>query len=90
MPFYINTNNRGLIFSRDDIKMFLEQLKLPPKEQFFQPCSHLDIITRVLRNLEFSFVKLGDTDQTDDIRELLTLVLSYKNDSTNLLNLGDE
>jgi regulator of sirC expression with transglutaminase-like and TPR domain len=79
--FYINTNNRGLIFSRDDIEQFLEQLKLPAKEQYFQPCTHLDIITRVLRNLEFSFVKLGDVDRTADIRELLTLVLGYDNSS---------
>lgn len=87
--FYINTNNRGLTFSREDIKLFLEQLKLAPKEQFFQPCSHLDIITRVLRNLEFSFVKLGNTELTQDIRELLTLVLSY-DDSFNFLNDGGE
>jgi len=73
--FYINTNNRGLIFSKEDIERFLEQLKLPPKSQYFEPCSHLDIITRVLRNLEFSFVKLGDEEYTADIRELLTLVL---------------
>ena len=83
--FYINTNNRGLIFSRDDIRQFLDQLKLPAKEQYFQPCSHLDIITRVLRNLEFSFVKLGDEERTADIRELLTTVLQYTG-ANNLLN----
>jgi len=83
--FYINTNNRGLIFSKDDISKFLKQLKIPEKEQFFQPCSHLDIITRVLRNLEFSFVKIGDDEHTESIRELLTLVLSYK-DSSSLLD----
>ena len=42
----------------------MKQLKIPEKEQFFQPCSHLDIITRVLRNLEFSFVKIGDDEHT--------------------------
>jgi regulator of sirC expression with transglutaminase-like and TPR domain len=84
--FYINTNNRGLIFSKDDISKFLKQLKIPEKEQFFQPCSHLDIITRVLRNLEFSFVKIGDDEHTESIRELLTLVLSYKGSSSLLDN----
>tara|TARA_B100000809_G_C15113544_1_gene521535 strand:+ start:1362 stop:2234 length:873 start_codon:yes stop_codon:yes gene_type:complete len=87
--FYINTNNRGQIFSRDDIKQFLDELKFPAKQKYFEACSHLDIITRVLRNLEFSFVKLGDEEHTNDIRELLVLVLQYS-DRTNFLGNPEE
>ncbi len=79
--FYINPNNRGLIFHKSDIKDFLDQLKFKVKEQYFEPCTHLDVVTRVLRNLEFAFVKLGDEEKTQDIRGLLTLVLSYEGSS---------
>ena len=78
--FYINANNRGLLFSKDDISQFLEQLKLPHKDKYFSPCSHLDIITRVLRNLEFSFVKLDDEGLTSEVRDLLRLALQYYDD----------
>lgn len=84
--FYINSNNRGLVFNKDDINKFLEQLKLSPKEQYFEPCSHLAIVTRVLRNLEYSYVKLGDEDHKHDIRELLTILLGGMNSTPNLLD----
>ena len=54
---------KGLIFSRKDVDSFLEQLKLEPKEIFYEPCNHLSIIQRVLRNLVVSFEKLGENEK---------------------------
>ncbi len=73
--FYLNTNNRGQIFHHEDISKFIEELKIPPKNEYYEPCSHLDIIVRVLRNLEQSYTKLNDKDRVKDIRLLLTLAL---------------
>jgi regulator of sirC expression with transglutaminase-like and TPR domain len=73
--FYLNTNNRGQIFHHEDISKFIEELKIPPKTEYYEPCSHLDIIVRVLRNLEQSYTKLNDKDRVKDIRLLLTLAL---------------
>lgn len=71
MDFYINAFNRGLIFSKDDIDNYLEHLNIPPQEMFYEPCSHLDIVLRSLRNLIVSFEKLGDYHKSDEIKLVL-------------------
>jgi regulator of sirC expression with transglutaminase-like and TPR domain len=72
--FYINAFNKGLIFGRKDISNYLEQLKIEPREEYFEPCSHLAIILRMLRNLKQAFEKLGDQDKVEEIQELLVLL----------------
>lgn len=69
--FYINVFNRGLIFTRSDIDNYLENLQLKQQDIFYDPCSHLDIILRALRNLIVSFEKLGDYHKADEIKLLL-------------------
>ncbi len=71
LQFYINTFNRGLIFSRDDIVNYIEHLQLPLKDAYFQPCSHLEIAVRFLRNLVVSFEKLGEYQKSDEVKNLL-------------------
>jgi len=72
--FYINVFNKGLIFSKSDIDNYIAQLNLSPSDIFYQPCSHLDIIKRVLRNLTMSFEKTGDADKVEEIKILLQLI----------------
>lgn len=74
LTFYINAFNKGLIFSRNDILNYLEHLKFEPKEEFFEPCSHLDIILRSLRNLGNAFEKLGETPKVEEVRQLIALL----------------
>ncbi len=74
VTFYINAFNKGLIFSRKDIFNYLEQLKIEPKENYFEPCAHLQIMLRMFRNLENSFEKLGESDKVQEIQELTALL----------------
>tara|TARA_Y100000816_G_C25535263_1_gene290751 strand:- start:45 stop:437 length:393 start_codon:yes stop_codon:yes gene_type:complete len=69
--FYINAFNKGLIFSREDIDNYLDHLNIPPQDLFYEPCSHLDIVLRSLRNLIVSFEKLGDYHKSDEIKVVL-------------------
>lgn len=69
--FYINPFSKGIIFNRKDIDQFLQQLKLEPKTQFYQPCSNTDIIKRVLRNLVYSYEKLGHEEKVAELSLLL-------------------
>lgn len=71
MQFYINAFNRGLIFSKADIDNYIAHLNLNPLDIFYEPCSNLDIVKRVLRNLLVSFEKIGDTQKMDEIKLLL-------------------
>ncbi|MEK6477692.1 transglutaminase-like domain-containing protein [Catalinimonas sp. 4WD22] len=74
--FYINAFNRGLIFSKNDIDNYIAQLKLQPIDIFYQPCSNLDIVRRMFRNLIVSFEKLGDYDKAEEIKILLDIIFS--------------
>jgi regulator of sirC expression with transglutaminase-like and TPR domain len=72
--FYINAFNKGLIFSREDIKNYLEHLKIDPQPAFFEPCSNLAIVLRFLKNLYTAFEKLGETEKMDEVQELLEIL----------------
>lgn len=77
MTFYINAFNKGLIFSRQDIVNYLDHLKIEPKEDFFEPCSHLQILLRSLRNLGNAFDKLGEVSKVEEVRKLIA-ILEYQ------------
>lgn len=74
ITFYINAFNKGLIFSRQDIFNYLEHLKIEPKDNFFEPCAHLDIILRSLRNLGNAFEKLGEANKVEEVREMIGIL----------------
>lgn len=69
--FYINPFNKGIIFTKKDITNYISELNLSHIDIFFQPCSNLDIIKRVLRNLSHSFEKQGDHTKNDEVKTLL-------------------
>jgi regulator of sirC expression with transglutaminase-like and TPR domain len=72
--FYINAFNKGFIFGRRDVDMFLKQLNLAPDKQFYEPCSNTDIIKRVLRNLVSAYEHLGSSEKVNELNELLGLL----------------
>jgi regulator of sirC expression with transglutaminase-like and TPR domain len=72
--FYINAFNKGLIFGRRDVDMFLKQLNLKFDKQFYEPCSNTDIIKRVLRNLISSYEHLGSSEKVDELNKLLEIM----------------
>jgi regulator of sirC expression with transglutaminase-like and TPR domain len=71
LNFYINAFNRGLIFSRQDIENYIHEIHLVPQKSFFEPCTHLEIIQRVLRNLIMSFEKIGEHAKAEEVKLLL-------------------
>ena len=72
--FYINAFNKGFIFGRRDVDMFLKQLNLKAEKQFYEPCSNADIVRRVLRNLISAYEHLGSSEKVDELNELLEIV----------------
>jgi regulator of sirC expression with transglutaminase-like and TPR domain len=73
--FYINAFNKGFIFGRRDVDMFLKQLNLKFDKQFYEPCTNADIIKRVLRNLISAYEHLGSSDKVDELNELLDILI---------------
>lgn len=68
--FYINPFSKGSIFGKKEIDVFLKQLNLEPQPSFYQPCSNLDIIKRLLQNLISSYEKLGYPSKKNELQEL--------------------
>jgi regulator of sirC expression with transglutaminase-like and TPR domain len=69
--FYINAFNRGLIFSKQDIENYINELHLVPQTSFFEPCTNVDVIRRALRNLTMSFEKMGEHAKAEEVKMLL-------------------
>jgi regulator of sirC expression with transglutaminase-like and TPR domain len=72
--FYINAFNKGFIFGRRDVDMFLKQLNLKFDKQFYEPCSNTDIIKRVIRNLISAYENLGAAEKVVELNELLGIL----------------
>ena len=76
--FYINIFNKGQIMKHDDIYAFLSQLNLPAKDDYILPCSNIEIIKRVIRNLMTAYEALGSIDKKEEISILLRLLEDNK------------
>ena len=76
--FYINAFNKGFIFGKRDVDSFLKQLNLQSEKLFYEPCSNVDIVRRILRNLISSYTKLGYDQKVKEIEELLEVVERQK------------
>jgi regulator of sirC expression with transglutaminase-like and TPR domain len=74
LQFYINVFNKGLIFNKVDIDNYIAQLNLTPNEIYYSPCSNLEIIRRVLRNLLMAYEKAGELDYKEELTELIELL----------------
>jgi len=81
LQFYINVFNKGLIFSKEDIDNYIGHLNLNPMDIFYQPCSNVEIVKRIFRNLIISFEKLGDSGKVEEIKRLLNTISEGKEGS---------
>ncbi|MVN92579.1 hypothetical protein GO816_15680 [Mucilaginibacter sp. HME9299] len=72
--FYINAFNKGYIFGRRDVDMFLKQLNLNADKHFYEPCSNTNIVRRILRNLISSYEQLGSMEKVQELNELLAVL----------------
>lgn len=69
--FYINPFNRGAVFTRKEIELFIRQLKIPAEISYFAPCSNADIVRRLTESLIFSYNQAGQAEKTDILESLL-------------------
>lgn len=72
--FYINPFSKGTFFGMKDIKEFLDGLNLPHERSYFEPCSHSDIIRRMITNLISSFQQVGNAKKVDELTQLRDII----------------
>lgn len=69
--FYINPFSKGDIFNKKEIDAFLQQLKIPQENSYYEPCSNKEMIQRLIRNLMNSYHKLGFMDKVEELQHLM-------------------
>jgi regulator of sirC expression with transglutaminase-like and TPR domain len=72
--FYINAFNKGAIFGKHDVDQFLRQLQLEPLPGFYTPCSNIEIIRRVIRNLISAYEKQGAIEKVVELNQLQNIL----------------
>lgn len=58
--FYINPFSRGQIFLHNNIRDFLQVIKVESQPAFFDTCHNVEILKRMLRNLHYAYQKVND------------------------------
>lgn len=69
--FYINPFTEGLILNGESIRSFLKQLKIEERPEYFNICTNVEIIKRVLRNLILSYTKSENVAKTSLTKQML-------------------
>jgi regulator of sirC expression with transglutaminase-like and TPR domain len=78
--FYINPFSRGAILHRAEIDTFLKHLDLRPEPRFYTPCTHADMIRRMINNLIHAYRKSGDLDKADELGQFVNPVPTKADD----------
>ena len=69
--FYINTFSKGTVFGKKEIDAFIKQLGLTPEASYYEPCSNVEIIQRLLRNLIYAYQKINEDEKVDELQIIL-------------------
>ena len=69
--FYINPSDRGTVLGLKELKHFLKHLKIEEKSFYFTPCSGVDLIERLIINLQYAYEKSGQPHKAQALKELL-------------------
>jgi len=69
--FYINPSDKGTALGVKELKHFLRHLKIDQKEHYFTPCSGVDIIERLIINLQFAYERSGQPEKSRSLKKLL-------------------
>jgi regulator of sirC expression with transglutaminase-like and TPR domain len=75
--FYINAFNKGMVFGDKEIERFLELIHLPADPRYFRPCTHHDIVVRVLNNLIHGYSEAGKQDAVTELVELRDQLIEF-------------
>ncbi len=70
--FYLNPFNKGAVFTKNEIDLYVKQLKLEPQSKYYAPCSNKNIIARLISGLADSYVLSGNNDKSEELQHLLT------------------
>lgn len=65
--FYINPFNKGAVFTKREIEVFVKHLKIDSKPDFFNPSDNVTIIKRLFADMIRSYKKLGYLEKVEEL-----------------------
>ena len=69
--FYINPSKKGVVFTQNEIKLYLEQTNISPDDLYFYPNNNLLILQRLLNELVHQYQKSGKKKKAEDMAMML-------------------
>lgn len=69
--FYINPSDKGSVLGLKELQHFLRHLKIEEREFYFTPCSGIDIIERLVINLQYAYERSGQSEKALSLKNLL-------------------
>ncbi|MCB2207984.1 MAG: transglutaminase-like domain-containing protein [Bacteroidetes bacterium] len=70
--FYLNAMNRGAVFTQNEIELFLKQMKIELKDDYFLPCNNRTIIRRLIIEMIKSYKEEKKSEKAEILEQLLT------------------
>lgn len=72
--FYMNPLNRGTIFGRQEIDVFLKRLNLKPEKSYFEPCGNTEVVSVLIQNLIKAYREDRRKEKTAELEYLLKIL----------------
>jgi regulator of sirC expression with transglutaminase-like and TPR domain len=69
--FYINPSDKGAVLGLKELKHFLRHLRIEEKDSYFTPCAGLDVIERLIINLQYAYERSGQAEKARNLKMLL-------------------
>ena len=72
--FYINPFNRGAVFTKKEIELFVKQLQIKKEGAHVAPCNHVTIIKRLTQELIENYELAGNISKATELREIFNIL----------------
>ena len=69
--FYIAVVNKGSVFTKNEIRRYVKQMKIEEQPEFFLPCDNIHIIRRLINEMISIYEKKGKHDKSHMLAKLL-------------------
>ena len=74
IQFYINPFAKGAVFSRKELSEYLKQINVEPEEQFYLPCTNVQLIRRMILELQEAYLSNGKDTKAEELKRFLDTI----------------
>jgi hypothetical protein len=71
--FYINPMSKGAIFTRNEVKAYVEKIQIEESPECFKPCTSKDSVKLMLEHLTFLYNESQESTKADEIKGIIDL-----------------